>query len=121
MGMSLVVNEPAPPSPNTLEAYQLAAAKTNVSIAAPQVGGGVFVSRNSSSPTGSGTATASAPSSTATSTGYGSGGYSNSHGYGYSGSYNSNAPRSYTGAASTVRSGHVFAFAGAILFVVALL
>ena len=147
-GMSMVVNEPAPPSPNTLEAYQLAAAKTNVSIASPHIGGGVFVPHNSSSGTGTGTATASAPSSTGTSTGYGNGYTGSSGGYGSSG-YNGSSsgssssssgsssnssnrapntgstteidPIPYSGAASNVRSGRAFALAGALLLVVALL
>ena len=60
----------APPSPNTLNAYKAAAAKTNMSIAPPRVAGGVFISLNGTSKTGGLTGTASkglmAPTSTST-------------------------------------------------------
>ncbi|KAL6715276.1 hypothetical protein ACLMJK_007540 [Lecanora helva] len=58
MGMAMVVNQPAPPSPNTLDAYKLAAAKTGNSTSPPKIEGGVFTNRNGTS-TASGTATAS--------------------------------------------------------------
>ena len=54
----------ASPSPYTLDAYQLAAAKTNSSISPSHIAGGVFVSGNSTS--------TAAQNSTASSTGTGS-------------------------------------------------
>ena len=129
MGMSMVVNEPAPPSPNTLEAYQLAATKSGDSASPPHIAGGVFVSLNSTSATGSSTATASSPGSTGTSTGSSSGGSSSggpgsgsSSGGSTTGSTSGGqtSPIGFAGAASKAVCGPSFALAGALVFVFAL-
>ena len=49
-GMSMVINQPAPPSPNSLQAYQAAAKGSGTSGSLPKVQGGVF--SNSTGPIG---------------------------------------------------------------------
>ncbi|CAD6589957.1 MAG: hypothetical protein ASARMPREDX12_004087 [Alectoria sarmentosa] len=71
-GMAMVANQPASPSPDTLDAYKLAAAKANTSSSPSHVAGGIFVSRNSTSTTGrnstaSSTGSSSGPSSVSSS------------------------------------------------------
>ncbi|KAL2054401.1 hypothetical protein ABVK25_005149 [Lepraria finkii] len=103
-GMAMVVNQPAPPSPNTLDAYKLAAAKTGISSSPPNIEGGVFISLNSTSTTGS-TSTGSASSSgVGSSSSSGSGGSSTGSG---SGSGSQSSPISFPGGAAKTAAGFI--------------
>ena len=91
----------APPSPNTLDAYKLAAAKTGNSTSPSTVSGGVLVSSNSTTTTGG--------SPPAASTGFGSSpsasGYpGSSSGGSFPGGPNGGGVLSFTGAANKVSS-----------------
>ena len=88
----------APPSPNTLDAYKLAAAKTNISTSPPTISGGTFVSLNGTSTTGGATASGTGSGSVASSTGSSKGGSS------FGGSNGSNGIVSFTGAATKASS-----------------
>jgi len=99
MGMAMVVNQPAPPSPNTLDAYKLAAAKTNVSTAPPTIQGGTFISTNGG--TGGTSATSNMTSSTNSTGATGSSGSNGNSGTGSSGTGSSGSGSSGSGKSSS--------------------
>ena len=93
-----------PPSPNTLDAYNLAANKTGNSTVPPNIAGGVFIKTNSTSTSGGSTASGTGSGSKATGTGVS---YNKSSGYGSSTgpSGSGSSVISFTGSAASVTSG----------------
>lgn len=112
VGHQADIHTRAPPSPNTLDAYKLAAAKTGISSPPPNIEGGVFISLNSTSTTGStstGSATASVHSLTSSSgvgssSSSGNGGSSTGSG---SGSGSQSSPTSFPGGAAKTAAGFI--------------
>ena len=100
-----------PPSPDTLAAYQLAAANSGNSTSPSQVAGGIFVYRNSTSTTGrnsaaSSTGSSSVPYSSGTVSGNSSGFFGSGTGSGTgSGPGSSNSSGTESGSASGSDSG----------------
>ena len=102
----------APPSPNTLEAYNLVASKTGNSTAPPKIAGGIFIRTNTTSTGSNTTASGTGTGSRSTGTGLSSSGFP-------TGPYGTGSSAlSFTGTATAVTSGVgvVIAATGAAAF-----